>query len=317
MHIPHTVHLPSNSSAPSNDSVSRDAPIKEAVDSDINREDPSSSSHNALILDSADVDINCNEIDSISHATSWTDKLIYRYSDSSFHKPIRSPCNQMLNWTWINEALWPNGMFPDDPIADMVRCTAEDLASSLFTAFELGNTNAISIEEENHLLSLTNPSRISPKIPLQLPGAIAAICEELNMLLLPGVNKIPGLIVACNKKDEYKKLPRIHSTMVVKRKSTLKFKARRCARGDMLSADAPLNYSSPTATRVSPRMILAIHVSFSFSIGIVDIASAFIQSNMVEKDKRLITISPYYIPFPLTNKVDTSLPRIRNPPSHY
>ena len=102
--------------------------------------------------------------------------------------------------------------------------------------------------------------------------------------------------------------------MVVKRKSTLKFKARPCARGDMLTEDAPLNYSSPTVARVSPRMILAIDVSLSFNIGIVDIASASIQSNMVEKSKRLIIIPPYYIPLPWADKIDASLPRVRSSP---
>ena len=200
MHIPHNVYLPSNSTTPSQESANQDSENEIKEDADTNHEDPSSSSHHTLIIDSIDPDINCVTADSILHATSWTNKLIRRYAHSSFPQPIRTSSTQMLNWTWINEILWPNGVFPDDPIVDMVRCTDEDLAYSLSTALDSEDIKAISLEEENHLLSLTNPSRISPKIFLQLPGAIAAICDEINMLLSPDSNKIPGQVVVDYKK---------------------------------------------------------------------------------------------------------------------
>ena len=134
----------------------------------------------------------------------------------------------------------------------------------------------------------------------------------MNNLLKTDRQNIPGLLVIDYSKPEYKHIPRIHSTMIVKRKTTLQYKARLCARGDMLANDTPLLYSSPTVSRVSPRMILSIAVTFSFTIGMVDITSAFIQSHLIEKEKRLIIIPPYYIPLPWKNKVDVSLPRTRD-----
>ena len=238
------------------------------------------------------------------------DNQWYPCPETIYYCSIRPACNQILNWKWIHNVLWMDGTFPDDDSTTKETNVVETEESmSVFSVKE--EHSAISLEEENHLLSLTNPSRISPKIFLQLPGALSAICDEMNMLLQPDANHIPGLLVVDYSREEYKRIPRIHSTMVIKRKSTHKFKARLCARGDMLMADAPLMYSSPTVHRVSPRMILAIAVTLSLSIGIVDITSAFIQSNLVEKSKRIIILPPHYIPLPWTNKVDQSLPRSR------
>ena len=100
--------------------------------------------------------------------------------------------------------------------------------------------------------------------------------------------------------------------MIAKRKTTLQYKARLCARGDMIANDTPLLYSSPTVSRVSPRMILSIAATLSLTIGIVDITSALIQSHLIEKEKRLVIIPPYYIPPPWANKVDITLPRTRD-----
>ena len=49
------------------------------------------------------------------------------------------------------------------------------------------------LEEENELLSTTNPSRIAPRIFLLIPDAIAAIEKEIQSLLSVGRYGVPAL----------------------------------------------------------------------------------------------------------------------------
>ena len=312
MHIPHSVTLPTIDPLPNNNDNDTTPTINEEQnDGNITcDEDPSISSHVAAPSDQINVACPYGEFDSNLTQIFMTECSIFKATDQCCQN-IKPSCAQMLNWNWINDILWSTGLFLGDSNVEPNTVFDSDSLQTALTAVNAEDTRAISLEEENHLLSLTNPSRISPKIFLQIPGAVASICDEINNLLLPDTNKIPGLVVVDYKQEEYRRLPRIHATMVVKRKSTLKFKARLCARGDMLSSDAPLIYSSPTVSRVSPRMILSIAITLSLDIGIVDITSAFIQSNMVEKSSRLIIIPPYYVPLPWTNKIDASLPRVR------
>ena len=309
MNLPHSVHIP-NETITSNNEDSTKGNEDSVNDNPHNSEEvPSSSDMRTDINEKVEEDNQTLKIENVCLSTDWIIEQMHEYPERAYYSSTKPSCNQMINWKWIYESLWDDGLFPDseDNVSDSRENTMED---SILT-FSKENHPVVSLEEENHLLSLTNPSRISPKIFLQLPGALNAICDEINNLLMPDSNKIPGLLVVDYNREEYKHIPRIHSTMIVKRKSTLKFKARLCARGDMLFSDAPLLYSSPTVSRVSPRMILSIAVTYSFSIGIVDITSAFIQSNLVEKSKRLVIIPPYYIPLPWTNKVDPSLPKTR------
>lgn len=106
----------------------------------------------------------------------------------------------------------------------------------------------------------------------------------MNNLLKVDAQKIPGLVVIDSLKKSIKD-PKNSYHYGSKRKSTLQYIARLCDRGDMMSTDTPLLYSSHTASRVSPRVILAIAVSLSMTIGMVDTTSAFTQSHLVEKKK--------------------------------
>ena len=153
-------------------------------------------------------------------------------------------------------------------------------------------------EEENHLLSMTNPARISPRIYLSIPDAIIAIEEELNSLLRPDVNGLPTLITAKSNDARTKGLKRLFTTMVVKRKSTLQYKARLCLRGDLRKPEVPLDFSAPTASRCSPRLILSLSVNLPLAVGLLDISSAFTQSNLLGKSQRCLLVAPWYIPLP-------------------
>ena len=53
-------------------------------------------------------------------------------------------------------------------------------------------------DQENRLLSLTNPSRISHRIYLRIPDDVTSIGEELNGLLRPDINGLPTLVTVKN-----------------------------------------------------------------------------------------------------------------------
>ena len=251
MNVPHEVHLPFNRNASDDD----DQQNEEGSDANMCRtpknEDTSSSSNGPIMDTSAMTDIT-SEWGNILHTTSWNE---WRLIDDvqNFGKPMNTVVrNHLMNWNYIFNVLWSDGMLSaqDDAINTSNRqrnwCGP---AMNILSAVE--EKPELSLEEENHLLSLTNPSRISPKIFLQIPSALASICDEVNNLLKADRQNIPGLIVIDYAKHEYKHIPRIHSTMIVKRKTTLQYKARLCARWDMLANDTPLLYSSPTVSRVS------------------------------------------------------------------
>ena len=82
-------------------------------------------------------------------------------------------------------------------------------------------TKKLTPEEENHLLSMANPARISPRVYLSIPDAIIAIGEELNCLLRPDINGLPTLITVKSSDARTKGMKRLFTTMVVKKEKYL------------------------------------------------------------------------------------------------
>ena len=77
--------------------------------------------------------------------------------------------------------------------------------------------NTMSLEDGNHLLSQTNPSRVPQGIFLQIPGVIAAIEEEINMLAKPDEHGIPELQVVEGSGAEFRHLGKLLTIVVVER----------------------------------------------------------------------------------------------------
>ena len=172
-----------------------------------------------------------------------------------------------------------------------------------------GSAPEMTLEEENDLISHTNPSRIAPRIFLAIPNARKAIEDEITNLLKPDQNGIPSLKCQPLGLAENKYRAVVASTMVVKRKSTNTFKARLCVRGDLLAPDIPLDFASPTVSRASPRLILTISTILKMTLGIIDISSAFTQSELVAPEHRILITMPWYVPLPFLGKIDTSRDR--------
>ena len=104
--------------------------------------------------------------------------------------------------------------------------------------------------------------------------------------------------------------------MVVKRKTTLEFKGRLCARGDLWRPDIPLGYSAPTVSRCSPRFPIALSVAMKFSIGILDLSSAFTQSDLIGRTQSCLSVAPWYAPMPRNGVSDVNADR-RDVATHY
>ena len=72
-------------------------------------------------------------------------------------------------------------------------------------------------KRENEFLSMTNPSRMAPRIFLQIPAAVEAISRELSGLMKKDRYGAPALLRIKLDEEEYRGIRRIHSTMVVKK----------------------------------------------------------------------------------------------------
>ena len=191
--------------------------------------------------------------------------------DFALNDPRHEPCSVSKNWSdaYLNEYIGRSHTFPvrfdaktstrrtslfDSIFADhgsitecIWSCTKEE--SNVDNDNMLGDANTMSLEAENHLLSQTNPPRAPPKIFLQIPGAIAANEAEINTLAKPDKNGIPSLQVVGGGRAEFRHLGKLFTTVVVKRKTSLKFKGLLCARGDLWRPEVPLEYSAPTVSR--------------------------------------------------------------------
>ena len=99
----------------------------------------------------------------------------------------------------------------EDSFADLVN--KDPICSEEIYAVE---DSSLSLEAENELLSFTNPSRIAPKIFMQIPDALDAIKKELQTLLTPDKQGLPALLCVQLDDSRYQKISRIRSTMIVK-----------------------------------------------------------------------------------------------------
>ena len=84
--------------------------------------------------------------------------------------------------------------------------------------------------------------------------------------------------------------------IVMKRKSTMEFKARLVLRGDTLSEQDMAFASAPTACRGSMATLITMNMIFGLSLHMVDISQAFLQADeLVDRDKLMTTVPPYVV----------------------
>ena len=116
-----------------------------------------------------------------------------------------------------------------------------------------------------------------------------AVEKEINDLLASRGAEPPAMVEVALNDSRFRSVPRIRSTLVVKRKSIGIYKGRLCARGD----SAPLTHtpftSSPTVHRCRTKLVIAVAAMGNFEIRSVDVSQAFLQSdNLAETDRCIV-----------------------------
>ena len=94
---------------------------------------------------------------------------------------------------------------------------------------------------------------------------------------------IASMKIVDGSRVEYRKMPRIRTTLVVKLKAGPKFKARLRLRGDRESLSALSYSSSPTVGRDMLKVAIITYVNYpSYVCATVDISQAFIQADVMD-----------------------------------
>ena len=152
-----------------------------------------------------------------------------------------------------------------------------------------------------------DPSRIPPRLAPKLAPARAAIEREIADFLQPKAHEPPATIALDMRDSRYAMVPRVHSTLVARRKGIDSYKGRLCIRGDTVPLQAAAFVSSPTARRCAVNLVCAIASQLSWMIRAVDVSQAFLQSSNLSPNDRVVVIPPNMIHLPRAGKL---------PPTH-
>ena len=98
-------------------------------------------------------------------------------------------------------------------------------------------------------------SRLPPRIICRLPGARTDFEKEINDLLVSHGQDPPTMVVVDSEDGKFRKIPRIQSAIVVKRKSVGLYTGRLCGRGDSIPPTHTSFSPSPTALRCAVKLI--------------------------------------------------------------
>ena len=138
---------------------------------------------------------------------------------------------------------------------------------------------------DQDILDGFDPSRVPPRVAFKLLPARAAIEREITDLLQPKNHEPPAMVEVALGDSRYRTVPRVHSTLVIKRKGIDSYKGRLCVRGDTVPLQTTAFASSPTVHRCAVKLICAIASQVNWAIHAVDISQAFLQSsNLNPKD---------------------------------
>ena len=188
-----------------------------------------------------------------------------------------------------------------------------NLASNFSGCFVVAETH--SLGKEDPLDEPFDPSRMFPSQFLADPECLKAMVSEINGLTAPDNTGVCPLKLVHKDDLESRGKKRILSTMVVRRKSSMKIKARLCLRGDTLISFDPT--CSPTPYRSALRTILMLASAAEMKIATLDVSQAFIQASRVAVEDQLLIRVPWYIIMPWTGEIRTSKPKIEPEEEYY
>ena len=169
---------------------------------------------------------------------------------------------------------------------------------------------------DDDIVDSFDPSRIPPRIAFRLEKAREAIVKEITDLLTPHGKEPPAMIEVDLGEAKYRQITKVHSTLVVKRKSAGIYKGRLCIRGDTVPITKTDFASSPTANRCGIKLICIIASQTKWTIRALDISQAFLQAGNLHPAERVILIPPPTIRLPWQKSLyapDTDLKAVARP----
>ena len=191
----------------------------------------------------------------------------------------------------------------DDVSASKLNGHLESDFPGRFTISDAPSTNVDEFSDEQ--LSTT---RMFASQFLQRGYIRAALASEINGLTAPDTDGIPPLKLALRDDRDAQAIAAILSTMVVRRQSTMKVKARLCIRRDTL---VRLDHTCSTAPyRSAVRSISTLASSVGMKIAPFDVSQSFIQSPRAAAGDRLLIRAPWYIAIPRVGKIRTPKPPV-------
>ena len=121
--------------------------------------------------------------------------------------------------------------------------------------------------DEDTIIGNADPSRLPPRIYIRIEGCAQAIIKEMTGLTRSDQRGIPPLLAVPVNHIRYAKLPLVHSVLIAKKKNpTTTYNARLCVRGDELKGKTYFDTTSPTAARVSTKILLVVAAVFRWAV---------------------------------------------------
>ena len=161
-----------------------------------------------------------------------------------------------------------------------------------------------------------DPSRLPPRVAFRIDAARKAIETEITDLLATKPGTTPAMLEISLNDSRFRHLPRVQSTMIVKRKAVNHYKGSLCVRGDMIPLLDVGFISSPTVHRCGVKLLLSIATQCQWKIHSVDVSQAFLQSESLSESQRLVVVPPPYVQLPWAGHLAAKDRDMKSLPSH-
>ena len=224
-----------------------------------------------------------------------------------------TPTNQCLDTTHFNHYLMESPPHLLEPYPGSREWMGDSQGSAIHQLYL--QTKKEEYNDDDILLNF-DPSRIPPRIAFRLSPAREAIEKEVTDLLTPKANEPPAMIEIALNDSRYTKVPRVQSTLVVKRKGVNQYKGRLCVRGDTVPLNTTAFISSPTVHRSGVKLICALAAQLHWVIHAIDISQAFLQSSNLNPKDRVIVLPPNMIQLPWKGKLPPCNVDVNQLPRH-
>ena len=151
---------------------------------------------------SASTDIHYSQSKSVDLSVGSESFEAYLGVRGVFHPVLNSTAaNRANQCLWLGNQIFLAETIPQTPAVTQMKPEQKEM----------------SLERENELLSLTNPSRMAPRVFLKIPSAVDAVCREMSGLLRKDRHGVPALMRIELADKTYLNVRRIFSTMVVQK----------------------------------------------------------------------------------------------------